>query len=91
MSNLFNTRSNEFHSTALKPVKKYYAMNNILEHEPLLNETINTFIRKLDQGFADTGDVCDLDNWLHYCEGFLQEEPLLLSSLIDWRMQVHGI
>lgn len=68
MSNLFNTRSNEFHSMLLKPIKKYFATSNVLEHEPLLNQTINTFTQKLDQGFADTGNVCDLDKWLLCCK-----------------------
>lgn len=68
VSNIFNTRSNEFHTMALKPIKKYYAMKSVLEHEPLLDETITTFVEKLDQNFANTGKVCDLDDWLLYCE-----------------------
>ena len=68
MSNVFNTRSNDFHTMALKPIKKYFAMKSVLEHEPLLDETIATLVQKLDREFVDTGKVCDLDDWLIYCE-----------------------
>lgn len=58
---------------ALKPIKKYFSISNVLEHETLLDETINTFVQKLGQGFADTEDVCDLEKWLLLCETYLGE------------------
>jgi hypothetical protein len=51
-----------------RPILKYFAMTNILGYEPLADETINAFIQKLDRRFADTGEVCDMDDWLFYCE-----------------------
>lgn len=43
-------------------------MSNILGYEPLVNETINILTHQLDRKYADTGDVCDLDKWLLYCQ-----------------------
>ena len=79
MSNLFNTRSNELHSTLLKPIKKYFVMNQILEHEALFDQTINTLIQKLNQKFANTGDVCNLDDWLLLCGGSFSGEHFLVG------------
>lgn len=54
LSNLFNTRSNELHAMALKPIKKYYIMSSVLKHELLLDEIIETFVQKLGRDFAKT-------------------------------------
>lgn len=52
-------------------------MNSVLEYEPRLNETIEIFVDKLRQNFADANHVCDLDKWLLFCEQPLSEKLYL--------------
>lgn len=65
-------------------------MSNVLEHETLLNETINTLVQKLGQGFANTGDVCDLKKWLLFCERHPREGLRLLRVRLTGKCRYMG-
>lgn len=62
--NVFSTLSNEWHSAALRPIQKFYKMSSLLAQEPLINDTINTFCKRLDEQFVNTGKTCKMDEWL---------------------------
>ncbi|OAA38812.1 Cytochrome P450 [Metarhizium rileyi] len=68
ISNIFNTQDEEFHAKYAKPIGSFWTLNKILELEPLMDETIQTFVNKLGCKFADvdSGKVCMMDDWLTY-------------------------
>ncbi len=69
--NIFSTRSNEFHSRALKPVQKLYSLNSAVELEPLMNNTVQALCSELESRFMDganKGKTCDIADWISYCE-----------------------
>lgn len=45
-------------------------MTKVLDLEPLIDETLDKFVKKLDNRFVDgpnAGKVCKADEWLAYC------------------------
>jgi hypothetical protein len=68
VSTQFSTQSNEEHYIKHKPIQKYYVMKYISGYEPRVDEIINILIQKLNRRFVDTGEICNMDDWLFYCE-----------------------
>ncbi|TVY35130.1 Cytochrome P450 monooxygenase [Lachnellula subtilissima] len=64
IKNVFSTLSNEWHSTALRPIQKFYKMSAVLSQEPLVDLTILSFFKHLDERFVDTGKACKIDEWM---------------------------
>ncbi|KUJ11447.1 cytochrome P450 [Mollisia scopiformis] len=62
--NVFSTLSNEFHASAMRPIQKFYKMSSVLTHEPLVDDTIAAFCKRLDEEFVETGKACKMDEWL---------------------------
>lgn len=54
------------HATTKKPVAHAYSLSTLKEFEPLLDSTTAVFLSRLDELFAETGDVCDLGKWLQW-------------------------
>lgn len=86
MSNIFNTQDKAFHAKYTKPILGFWSMSKVLELEPLLDETLQMFVQRLNDDFAKKGAVCMLENWLSYCES--SHGPLgyafLLTSAVTW-------
>lgn len=51
----------------MKPIVKLFSMGSLLSMEPLIDNTITYFIRRLEEEFVSTGNACDMASWLHYC------------------------
>ena len=51
----------------MRPIVKFYSMSSVLEYEPLIDNTITSFLDKVNTTFVNKRD-CDIDNWLHYCK-----------------------
>ncbi|KAG8410033.1 hypothetical protein J3458_019104 [Metarhizium acridum] len=69
ISNIFNTRDEEFHRTYARPIAGFWTLTKILELEPLMDETIQKLVHKLGNKFADDPNpdtVCMMDDWLTY-------------------------
>lgn len=69
ISNVFSTLSNEFHSEQLRPIQKFYKMSSLLPTEPLVDQTILSFIQKLDDEFVlgkNAEKTCTMDEWLMF-------------------------
>ena len=70
MSNIFNTQDEDWHNKYLRPIRSLWSLNKVLEYEPLVDETLNKFLAKLDAKFiegSDAGKVFPADKWLGYC------------------------
>ncbi|KAL9113808.1 MAG: hypothetical protein Q9187_007568, partial [Circinaria calcarea] len=66
ISNIFATRSNEFHAAQVRPIQQFYTMNGVKEFEPLVDNTISVLLGKIDEQFANSGKTLSLDFWLLY-------------------------
>ncbi|KAJ5793682.1 Cytochrome P450 [Penicillium paradoxum] len=62
---LFTTTDENFHAAIKRPVSSAYSMSTLIEFEPFVDRTIQTFFEKLDT-FVVTKKVCDIATWLQY-------------------------
>lgn len=54
----------EEHARLRRPVANAYAMSTLVEFEPLVDSTFETFTKEMIERFAKTGEECKLDKWL---------------------------
>ncbi|CCD45927.1 similar to cytochrome P450 [Botrytis cinerea T4] len=66
MSNIFNSRDPLWHEKYVKPIRSLWTMTSVLNIEPLVDETLEMFIKKLSANFADGLNTCMVDDWLAY-------------------------
>ncbi|KAK2766812.1 hypothetical protein FQN54_006126 [Arachnomyces sp. PD_36] len=69
MSNIFNTQDENWHNKYLRPIRNLWSLNKVLEYEPLVDETLNKFLAKIDSKFVDGENArktCPADEWLSY-------------------------
>ncbi|KAL9106661.1 MAG: hypothetical protein Q9227_008313 [Pyrenula ochraceoflavens] len=56
------------HAAIKKPIAGAYAFSIILEYEPLVDEVISRFLKRLDSEFAaQSGRICDMAFWMRFC------------------------
>lgn len=67
MSNIFNSRDPLWHEKYVKPIRSLWTMTRVLDIEPLVDETLEMFIKKLSANFVDGLNTCMVDDWLAYC------------------------
>ena len=70
ISNIFNTQDEDWHNKYMRPIRGLWTMSKVLEYEPLIDETLNKLVKKLDARFVEgsnAGKVCPADKWLGYC------------------------
>ena len=92
----FSTRDEQLNSRGMKPIHRLWALNRILEYEPLVDSTIDYFFRCLDDRFIRTGKACNMDRWLHFFAydvigyatfshrlGFMEEEHDVGNMIAD--------
>lgn len=69
MHGLFNTTDEKFHGRLRRHAANAYAMSTLVQFEPLVDSTIEAFVKQIDQRFVDKpGDAGTMDfgTWLHY-------------------------
>lgn len=69
LASLFSATDNKYHAKIRKGMVSTYALSTIVKFEPLIDDTISTFLKELDQRYVDSilPDVeCDFGTWLHY-------------------------
>ncbi|OAK94200.1 cytochrome P450 [Phaeosphaeriaceae sp. SRC1lsM3a] len=69
IQNMFSTRSNEYHSRAVRPVQKLYNYQNALQLEDVMNVDLRTLCTQLEARFitgANKGKTCDITKWISY-------------------------
>ncbi|KAH8202691.1 hypothetical protein TruAng_003177 [Truncatella angustata] len=66
--NLFTTRDAHYHSAIKQPVANAYGMKSALEFEPIVDDCIVKFVRRLDdETMGPKGKkACDLAAWMQY-------------------------
>ncbi|EOA80752.1 uncharacterized protein SETTUDRAFT_100442 [Exserohilum turcica Et28A] len=67
--NIFSTRSNEFHSKAVRPVQKLYSLQNALQIESIMDNDLRTLCAQLESRFiqgANSGKTCDIADWISF-------------------------
>ncbi|KAF2679918.1 hypothetical protein K458DRAFT_460392 [Lentithecium fluviatile CBS 122367] len=94
-TNIFGTRSNEFHSQQIKPIRALYKQQFATELEPLMKDTLCMLCNRLEQDFirgANAGQTCDMGQYKdkkNFMNGFLQakREPpkeVTENDVIGW-------
>lgn len=56
----------------MKPYQKYFAINAMLEKEPLADKMVISLCQQLENRFVDgqnAGKTAPLADWIEYCEG----------------------
>jgi len=69
ISNIFGTRSNDFHAKQIRPVRHLYKPAFASELEPTMNDTVRMLCTELEQRFmsgANKGRTCDIGDWISY-------------------------
>lgn len=66
LPSLFNATDNTYHAKIRRGITSTYALSTIVQFEPLVDDTISTLIKQLDQRYVDPDGVCDFGKWLHY-------------------------
>lgn len=80
MSNIFNTQDESWHNKYLRPIRNLWTLNKVLEYEPLVDETLNRFLAKIDTQFVEGSKVCPMDEWLGYCRHIIPPTSLSYSN-----------
>lgn len=65
----FSTLDEKHQTRMWRPIAKYYALTNILNFEPHVDEVIRTLQRQLEKRFCfgqNKGAVCNLHTWLSF-------------------------
>lgn len=74
------------HANLKRPVVSIYSMSNMITFEPIVDDTIRYFLKRLDETFmsgSNTGKSCDIDNWVQYCASMsFCYCPLVLTSIV---------
>ena len=63
---LFNMQDAKVHAHFRKIASGPYSFSNIKKMEPLVDEVINAWIKKIDQKFAQPGERFDFCPWAVY-------------------------
>lgn len=69
--NLFNARDHAWYDHYKRPVGSVFSLSRVLEMEPLVDDTVSKFVRRLEAGWLSGGGqtrVVPMDEWLGYCE-----------------------
>ena len=68
-ASLFSSVDVAWHDNLRRAIQPAFNLTTLVQYEPFVNNTITTFIRQLDQRFADkTGvdGIVDLPRWMHW-------------------------
>lgn len=68
LKNLFSNQDEKWHSTYIRPIKNLYSMTKVQDVEGNVDATINLFLDQLRQRFSSTGDLCEMTDWINFCE-----------------------
>jgi hypothetical protein len=64
---LFTIKDEQFHQKVRKPIAKEYTMSALLKYEPLVDNVVSAFIKRLHYE-AQMKHTCEMDKWVQYCE-----------------------
>jgi hypothetical protein len=54
-------KTRQFHDKHTKPIGGFWTLSKVLEVEPLVDETLREFVRKLNQEFVEKDAICMID------------------------------
>ena len=66
---MFTTRDAPYHAATKQPVANAYSLKSAIEFEPIVDDCITTFVRRLDEEMVPSKakKACDLSAWMQYC------------------------
>ncbi|KAL1961652.1 hypothetical protein VTN77DRAFT_1367 [Rasamsonia byssochlamydoides] len=62
--NFFSTSDGHWHATVLRPIGAFFSASNVLGLEGYVDDTIDLFIRMLEERFVDKGLYCDMAEYV---------------------------
>lgn len=66
MHNISSTIDEKKHASLKRPIAHAYALGTLVQYEPLLDSTFETFSKEIAQRFAKSDMECPLANWLQF-------------------------
>ncbi|KAH8155660.1 uncharacterized protein LAJ45_00670 [Morchella importuna] len=66
IQSMFDTQDELYHQSMRKPISHAFAMSHLMDYEPYVDSTSKFFTSRLTELYANTGDICDLGEWLQY-------------------------
>ncbi|KAF2183228.1 pisatin demethylase [Zopfia rhizophila CBS 207.26] len=66
LQSLFSTTDEDYHAKYRRCVNNAFAMSSLVNYEPLVSSTMDVFLEKTQQLFADTGKSCNFSQWLQF-------------------------
>lgn len=64
---IVGTRDKRIHGALRRPVANMFSMSSISNQESFIDDTINLFMKRLDEEFIRPRKACNIDKWLQYC------------------------
>jgi hypothetical protein len=67
---LVTTKDSQAHSAMKRPIASAFAMSSMVKYEPIMDDVISFFVRRLSEEFVAGSQrkSCDIDKWIQYCK-----------------------
>lgn len=66
LQSLFSTQDEAYHARYRRCVNGAFSTTNLKGYEPLVDSTVDIFLKKTKERYADTGKACDFSQWLQF-------------------------
>ncbi|EPE03238.1 cytochrome p450 [Ophiostoma piceae UAMH 11346] len=66
LASLFSTTDNDFHAQFRRCVNSAFAMSQLVQYEPFVDNTTKLFLTQTDKLFAKNPEGCDFTRWLQF-------------------------
>ncbi|KAF4200321.1 hypothetical protein CNMCM8927_003499 [Aspergillus lentulus] len=63
---MFSAADNKTHGRIRRPVAGAYAMTNVIQFEPFVNQNVKTFYSRIQELFIEEGKPCEIHDWVQY-------------------------
>ncbi|CAK7205847.1 hypothetical protein SEUCBS139899_008626 [Sporothrix eucalyptigena] len=66
LASLFSTTDNDFHAQFRRCVNGAFAMSQLVQYEPFVDNTTKLFLKQTEKLFVDNPEGCDFTRWLQF-------------------------
>ncbi|KAK4643661.1 hypothetical protein QC761_406210 [Podospora bellae-mahoneyi] len=66
LPSLFSTTDNDFHMQFRRCVNGAFAMSQLVQYEPFVDNTTKLFLKQTEKLYIDTPKACDFTQWLQF-------------------------
>ncbi len=66
LASLFSTTDNDFHAQFRRCVNSAFAMSQLVQYEPFVDNTTKLFLKQTEKLFVENPEGCDFTRWLQF-------------------------